>query len=96
MDRPADAHWTDVKRKITNFAVGITIYVIFINVCISKQNFFWTNNENHNLDTKQRSNLYLPQANLTIYLKGAYYSGKIFFNNIPSEIKNAVGNQKKN
>jgi len=26
-----------------------------------------TNNENHNLDTRQRNNLYLPQANLNIY-----------------------------
>ena len=29
--------------------------------------FFLTNKENHNLDTRQRNNLYLPQANLTIY-----------------------------
>jgi len=48
------------------------------------QNFFFlTNNENHNLDTRQRNNLYLPQANLTIYQKGAYYSGIKIFNNLP-------------
>ena len=40
-------------------------------------------------------NLYLPQANLTIYQKGAYYSGIKFFNNLSSEIKNVAGNQKK-
>ena len=40
-------------------------------------------------------NLYLPQAHLTIYQKGAYYSGITFFNNISSEIKNVAGNQKK-
>jgi len=34
-----------------------------------------TNIENHNNDTRQRNNLYLPQANLAIYQKGAYYSG---------------------
>jgi len=54
-----------------------------------------TNNENHNLDTRQRNNLYLPQANLTIYQKGAYYSGITIFNNLPLEIKNVAGNQKK-
>jgi len=27
------------------------------------------NNENHNIDTRQRNSLYLPQANLTIYQK---------------------------
>jgi hypothetical protein len=57
--------------------------------------FFSTNNENHNLDTRQRYNLYLPRANLTIYQKGAYYSGIKIFNNLPLEIKNTAGNQKK-
>jgi len=36
---------------------------------------------NHNLDTRKRNNLYLPQANLTIYQKAAYYSGTKIFNN---------------
>jgi len=54
-----------------------------------------TNNENQNLDTKQSSNLYLPQANLTIYQKGAYYSGIKIFNNLPLEVKNIADNQNK-
>ena len=56
---------------------------------------FLTNNENCNLDTRQRINLYLLQANLTIYQKGAYCLGIKIFNNLPSEIKNVAGNQKK-
>jgi len=56
---------------------------------------FLTNTENYNLDTRQRNNLYLPQANLTIYQKGAYCSGIKIFNSLPSEIKNVAGNQKK-
>jgi len=71
------------------------MYVIFINVCSSKKIFFPANNENRNLDTRQRNNLYLPQANLTIYQKGVYYSGIKIFNNLPLEIKNAAANQKK-
>jgi hypothetical protein len=39
-----------------------------------------------NLDTRQRNNLYLSQANLTIYQKGAYYSGIEIFNKLPLEI----------
>ena len=54
-----------------------------------------TNNENHNLDTRQRNNLYLPRANLTIYQQGAYYLGIKIFNNLRLEIKNVAGNQKK-
>jgi hypothetical protein len=71
------------------------MYVIFITVCSSKQNFFSTKNENHDIDTRQRNNLYLPQANLIIYQKEAYYSGIKIFNNLPLEIKIVADNQKK-
>jgi len=50
---------------------------------VQNKNLFLTNNENHNLDTRQRNNLYRPQANVTICQKGAYYSGINFFNNLP-------------
>ena len=62
---------------------------------VQNKNLFLTNNENHNVDTRQRNNLYLPQANLTIYQKGAYYLGIKIFNNLPSEIKNVASIQKK-
>jgi len=62
---------------------------------VQNRTLFLTNTENYNLDTRQRNNLYLPQANLTIYKKGAYYSGIKIFNNLLSEIKNVAGNQKK-
>jgi hypothetical protein len=42
---------------------------------VRNKNIFLTINENHNLDTRQRNNLYIPQANLTIYQTGANYSG---------------------
>ena len=42
---------------------------------VQNKNRFSTNIENHNTGTRQRNNLYLPQANLTIYQKGAYYLG---------------------
>lgn len=62
---------------------------------VQNKNFFLENNENHNFDTRQRKNLHLPQTNLTIYQKGAYYSGIKIYNKLPLEIKNTAGNQKK-
>jgi hypothetical protein len=47
------------------------------------------------LDTRQKNNLYLPQANLTIHQKRAYYLGIKVFNNSPLESKNVADNQKK-
>ena len=70
---------------------NILSWLMFV---VQNKNFFPTNNENHNLDTWQRNNLYLPQANLTIYQKAAYYSGIKIFNNLPLEIKNVAGNKK--
>jgi len=51
-----------------------------LKLVVQNKNFFLTNNENHNLDTRQRNNLYFSQANLTNYQKGAYYSGIKIFN----------------
>jgi len=61
---------------------------------VQNKNFFITNNKNHNIDTRQRNYLYLPQANLNIYQKGAYYSGIQIFNNLPLEIKIVEDNRK--
>ena len=62
---------------------------------VQNKNLFWTNIENCNIDTRQRNNLYLSQANLTMYQKGAYYSGINIFNNLPMEIHNVASNLKK-
>ena len=62
---------------------------------VQNKALFLTKTENYNLDTRQRNNLYLPQANLTTYQKAAYYSGIKIFNNLPLEIKNVAGDQKK-
>jgi hypothetical protein len=59
---------------------------------VQNSSLYLTNTDNHNRDTRQRNNLYLPQANLTIYRKGAYYSGIKIINNLPLEIKNVAGN----
>jgi len=44
---------------------------------------------------REQLDVYLPQANLTIYQKGAYYLGEKNFNNLPREIKNVTDQLKK-
>jgi hypothetical protein len=61
---------------------------------VQNENLFSTNTEYHNIDTRQRNNLSLPQAKLTIYQKGSYYLGIKIFNNLSLEIMNVVCNQK--
>ena len=62
---------------------------------MQNKNFFLTNSENHKLDTRQSNNLYLPQANLTIYQKRTYYSGIKIFNSLPLQIREVADNQRK-
>jgi hypothetical protein len=54
-----------------------------------------TNTANHNKDTTQGNNLYVTQANLTMYQMAAYHSGIEIFNNLPMQIKNVADNIKK-
>ena len=61
---------------------------------VQQKNLSSTNIENHNVDTRERNNVYLPQAHLTIYQKEANYWGTKIFNNLPLEIKNVAGNKK--
>jgi hypothetical protein len=42
---------------------------------VQNKNLFSTNTENHHIDMRQTNNLYPPEANSTIYQKGAYYLG---------------------
>jgi hypothetical protein len=59
---------------------------------VQNKDLFITNIENHSLETRQSNNLYTPQANLTSYQKGAYYSGINIFNKLPLDIKNVNDN----
>ena len=49
----------------------------------------------HNIDTRRRNNLYLPQANFNHLSKRSLLFGdKKILNNLPMEIKNVAGNLK--
>jgi hypothetical protein len=48
---------------------------------------FKRNADVHNLNTRCKHDLYMPNTNLTKYQKGAYYIGIKLFNNLPPTIK---------
>jgi hypothetical protein len=56
--------------------------------------YFKVNTKIHNFNTKNKCNLHLPPAKLTIFQKGPYYSGIKAFNNLPTYIKKTSPNQK--
>jgi len=62
---------------------------------VQNKNLFSTNIKNYNTVTRHRNYLYLPQLDLNMYQKGAYYSGIKVFNNLPMVIQNEADNLKK-
>jgi hypothetical protein len=46
------------------------------------------------MNTKQKYNYHLPSSNLSLYQKGAYFTGINVFNNLPQIIKNLSNDTK--
>ena len=57
---------------------------------VNNKNFSHVNSEIHGLNITKNSNLHQPQANLSLYQKGAYYSGIKVFNSLPFNIKKII------
>jgi hypothetical protein len=49
--------------------------------------YFVSNNVYHNINTRQKSDLHLPQVSLAKYQKGVYYSSVKIFNSLSKVIK---------
>jgi hypothetical protein len=62
---------------------------------VNNRDYFVWNSVYHNINTKQKNDLHLPQVSLTMYQKGVYYSGIKIFNGLPKAIKNITSRPKK-
>ena len=54
---------------------------------IDNKDHFKRNSEVHHINTRNKSSIHQPHANLSIYQKGAYYTGIKVFNSLPSQIR---------
>jgi hypothetical protein len=66
----------------SQYELSLLIFVV------DNKNLFYINSEIYTINTRQNSNLHQPQANLTLYQKGAYYSAIKVFNDLPPNIRN--------
>jgi len=62
---------------------------------IKNRNFFQSNSEFHNLNTRYNRNLHLPSTNLTSVQKGVLFSGSKICNYLPSNIKDISDDAKR-
>jgi len=79
----------EILTLMSQYILSLLMFVV------QNKKYFLTNNESHNIVTRQRNDLHLPQANLTIYKRGAQYLRIKIFNNLPLEIKILADKQKK-
>jgi len=63
-------------------------YILSTLQFVIKNKNLYTNNQNiHIINTRFNLDLHLPICNLTLYQKGAYFSGIILFNHLPLSLK---------
>jgi len=74
----------EILPLYSQYIYSISIFVI------KNQHLFYTNIQIHSIDTRFKTNLHPPTANLTKFQKGVYYSTIKIFNNLPHEIKDLV------
>jgi hypothetical protein len=66
-------------------------YIFFVLLFVVKNRDLYSNNQEiHNINTRSNINLYLPMCNLTLFQKGAYFSGIKLFNPFPANVENRV------
>jgi hypothetical protein len=61
---------------------------------VDNKRYFKENSDIYNINTKSKSNLHQPIANLSKYQKGAYYSGIKVYNSLPRRIKDLSADRK--
>jgi hypothetical protein len=62
---------------------------------VHNRGYFASNSIYHNINTRQKNGLHLPQVSLTVCEKGVLYAGIKVFNVLPMRIKDISSNPKK-
>jgi hypothetical protein len=62
---------------------------------VNNRDYFVSNSVYHNINTRRKYYLHLPQVSLALYQKGVYYSGIKIFNGFSTAIKDISSRPKK-
>jgi hypothetical protein len=77
----------ELFKKINILPLASKFFLSVLSFVMDNIEKFQTNSDIHNMNTRYRYNLHLPNTNLSKYKKGVYYSGIKLFNNLPPTIK---------
>jgi hypothetical protein len=81
-------HGTELQSQSQFFGAekNILNYMLFT-LKYKQTDLYSTNQEVRNINTRSNINLHLPVCNLTLFQKGAYFSGTKLYNHLPLRIK---------
>jgi hypothetical protein len=74
-------------QKFNILPLASEIILCLLPYVVENLDKFQRNTDVHNLNTRHKYDLHIPNTNLTKYQKGVYYTGIKLFNNLPPTIK---------
>jgi hypothetical protein len=74
-------------RKFDILPLASEFILCLLSFVAENLNKFQRNTDVHNLNTRRKYDLHMPNTNLAKYKKGVYYTGIKLFNNLPLCIK---------
>jgi hypothetical protein len=77
-----------IFQEMKNNATTVSIYTYLLLLFVTNnRQHFKINSDIHNITTKNNLDLHYPQSHLSVYHKGAHYTGIKVFNRLPVPIK---------
>ena len=71
--------WKNLFKKLKILPLTSQYLLSSLMFVVQNKNLFSMNFENRNIDTRQKNNFYLPQANLTIYIYIYIYQKRDYY-----------------
>jgi hypothetical protein len=77
----------ELFKKFNILPLASEFFLSLLSFVVDNIETFQTNSDIHNITTRYRYNLHVPNTNLSKCQKRVYYSGIKLFNNLPPTIK---------
>jgi hypothetical protein len=76
-----------IFQKIKNITLQSQYLYLLLLFVINNRQHFKINSDVHNINTRNNLDFHYPQARLSVYQKGAHYTGIKLFNKLHGSIK---------
>jgi hypothetical protein len=74
-------------QKRTHITITVSIHFSIILFVVKNRNYFRSNADIHDINTRFNHNSHLPSTNLSIVQRGVLFSGSMIYNHLSSKIK---------